>query len=99
MKARATQLKLEIAKLRWEHYGYSSERSARLIDQMEMQLEELEAAAIEDEIEALNMVKTTAVAGLERRRPACKPFPGHLPRSVWSSKRPPPAPAMDRIAS
>jgi transposase len=44
-----------------------------------MQLEELEAAATEDEI-AAGKTKTTAVAGFERRRPARKPFPEHLPR-------------------
>lgn len=73
-------LKLEVAKLRREHYGRRSERRARLIDQVELQLEELEAAATEDEIEALNVAKTSAVAGFERRRPTRKPFPDHLPR-------------------
>ncbi|WP_417690084.1 IS66 family transposase [Roseibium sp.] len=79
-EAMIKHLKLEIAKLRREHYGHSSERRARLIDQMELQLEELEAAATEDEIEALNVAKTSAVAGFERRRPTRKPFPDHLPR-------------------
>lgn len=78
-EAMIKHLKLEIAKLRRDHYGHSSERSARLIDQMEMQLEELEAAATEDEI-AAGKATTTAVAGFERRRPARKPFPDHLPR-------------------
>lgn len=79
-EAMIKHLKLEIAKLRREHYGHSSERRARLIDQMELQLEELEAAATEDAIEALNVAKTSAVAGFERRRPTRKPFPDHLPR-------------------
>jgi transposase len=78
-EAMIKHLRLEIAKLRREQYGHSSERRARLIDQMEMQLEELEAAATEDEI-AAGKAKTTAVAGFERRRPARKPFPDHLPR-------------------
>ncbi len=73
-------LRLEIAKLRRDQYGHSSERRARLIDQMELQLEELEAAATEDEIAAEKVVKTTSVAGFERRRPVRKPFPDHLPR-------------------
>ena len=68
-------LKLEIAKLRREQYGHSSERRARLIDQMELQLEELEAAATEDEVAAGKAAKTTPVAEFERRRPARKPFP------------------------
>ncbi|WPZ23030.1 IS66 family transposase [Sulfitobacter faviae] len=79
-EAMIKHLRLEIAKLRREQYGHSSERRARLIDQMELQLEELEAAATEDEIAAEKVVKTTSVAGFERRRPARKPFPEHLPR-------------------
>ena len=79
-EAMIKHLRLEIAKLRREQYGHSSERRARLIDQMELQLEELEAAATEDEIAATRLKKTTTVAGLKRRRPARKPFPEHLPR-------------------
>jgi transposase len=74
-------LKLEIAKLRREQYGQSSERRARLIDQMELQLEELEADATEDEIAAGRVAqRITSVNAFERRRPARKPFPDHLPR-------------------
>lgn len=79
-EAMIKHLRLEIAKLRRERYGHSSERRARLIDQMELQLKELEAAATEDEIAAEKVAKTTTVAGLKRRRPARKPFPEHLPR-------------------
>lgn len=79
-EAMIKHLRLEIAKLRREQYGHSSERRARLIDQMELQLEELEAAATEDEIAAEKLAKTTTVSGFERRRPARKPFPEHLPR-------------------
>jgi len=39
------RLKLEIEKLRRELYGTRSERKTRLLDQMEMQLEDLEADA------------------------------------------------------
>ena len=49
-EAMIAHLRLEIAKLRREQYGRSSERRARLIDQLEFQLEELEASATEDEI-------------------------------------------------
>jgi len=79
-------LKLEIAKLRREIYGNRSERSSRLLDQMELQLEELEAAATEDAIAAEGagggeddtsvMVKTFT----RRRSGGRKPFPEHLPR-------------------
>lgn len=74
-------LKLEIALLRREKYGRSAERTARLIDQLELQLEELETAAAEDGIRAAKAAeKTTTVAAFERRRPVRKPFPPHLPR-------------------
>tara|TARA_R110002110_G_scaffold9321_5_gene45982 strand:+ start:293 stop:643 length:351 start_codon:yes stop_codon:yes gene_type:complete len=62
-EAKIKHLKLEIASLRPERYGQSPERRTRLIDQMELQLEELEAAATDDEIKALNVAKTSTVAG------------------------------------
>jgi len=72
---------LEIAKLRRQLYGPRSERTARLLDQMELELEELEAAATEDEIAAERAAaKTTTVAAFSRKRPARQPFPAHLPR-------------------
>jgi hypothetical protein len=70
-------LKLEIALLKREKYGRRSERAARLIDQMELRLEELESAASEDAIRA---EKTTKVKSFERRKPVRKTFPEHLPR-------------------
>lgn len=42
-------LKLEIAKLRGDHCGHSFGRRARLLDQMELQLEKRKAAATEGE--------------------------------------------------
>jgi transposase len=44
-EALIAHLKLAIEKLRRELYGTRSERTARLLDQMELQLEDLEAAA------------------------------------------------------
>ena len=70
-------LKLEIALLRRETYGHSAERTARLIDQLELQLEELVTDAAEDAIRAEKMTK---VAAFERKKPVRKPFPEHLPR-------------------
>jgi transposase len=70
-------LKLEIEKLRRDLYGVRSERKARLLDQLELQLEELEATTSEDELAA---AKTTAVETFSRRKPVRKPFPDHLPR-------------------
>ncbi len=72
---------LQIEKLTRQLYGHRSERSVRLLDQMELGFEELESAATEDEIAAERAVaKTTNVTGFTRRRPARKPFPDHLPR-------------------
>jgi transposase len=74
-------LKLEIEKLRRSLYGTRSERKARLLEQMELQLEDLEAAATEDELAAQNATaRTQRVSSFERKRPSRKPFPEHLPR-------------------
>ncbi|NCU21727.1 hypothetical protein EOM89_13700, partial [Candidatus Falkowbacteria bacterium] len=70
-------LKLEIALLKREHYGHSAERTTRLIDQLELQLEELVTDAAED---AARAEKTTKVAAFDRKKPVRKPFPEHLPR-------------------
>lgn len=75
-----SHLKLELAKLRREQFGQRSERRARLIEQLELQLEELEAAATEDALRAEAVAPPTPVRAFERRRPARKPFPDHLPR-------------------
>ena len=59
----------------------SSERRARLIDQLELQLEELETAATEDAMAAEQATeKTGTVRAFTRRHPVRKPFPDHLPR-------------------
>ena len=73
-----THLRLTIEKLKREIYGPRNERKARLIDQMELELEELEAAAAEDKLmaEKANENNTTAVRAFTRN----KPFPAHLPR-------------------
>ena len=74
-------LRLTIEKLRRELYGWRSERKSRLLDQLELQLDELEASATEDELAAeLAVAGTTEVKGFTRRKPARKPFPAHLPR-------------------
>ncbi len=79
--ATITRQNLEIAKLKRQIYGPRSERTARLLDQMELELEELEAAATEDEIAAERAAaKTTNVAPFTRKRPSRQPFPEHLPR-------------------
>lgn len=80
-EAMIAHLKLQIAKLRREQYGASAERSRRLLDQMELQLEDLEGDASEDELAAEAVVaKTTSIPTFERKKPSRKPFPEHLPR-------------------
>ena len=80
-EALIVHLKLHIEKLRRDRFGQRSERSARLLDQLELQLEELEATATEDDLAAEKAVaRTTTVAAFTRKRPTRKPFPEHLPR-------------------
>ncbi|HEX9522241.1 MAG TPA: IS66 family transposase [Reyranella sp.] len=80
-EALIVHLKLHIEKLRRDRFGQRSERSARLLDQLELQLEELEASATEDELAAEKAAAgTTTVSAFTRRRPSRKPFPEHLPR-------------------
>ena len=75
------QQKLRIAKLERQVYGQRSERSARLVDQLALEFEELEASATEDEIAAETAIaKTTSVGGFTRKRPERNTFPDHLPR-------------------
>ena len=80
-EALIAHLKLAIEKLRRELYGSRSERKARLLEQMELQLEDLEAAATEDELAAEKAAaQTQTVQSFQRKRPSRKPFPDHLPR-------------------
>jgi len=83
-EALIAHLRLTIEKMRREMYGPRSERKARLLDQLELELEELEAAAAEDELAAERAVSaagdTTAVRAFTRKKPSRKPFPAHLPR-------------------
>lgn len=76
-------LKLQIEKLKRTIYGPRAERTARLLDQMEFELEELEATATEDELRAEQVAAkggTASAASIARKRPSRQPFPDHLPR-------------------
>jgi transposase len=70
-------LQLMIAKMRRELFGPRSERSQRLLDQLELQLEELAAAAGEDEAKA---EASAPVESFMRRPRTRRNFPDHLPR-------------------
>src|SRR5271154_2582487 len=75
------QQRLRIAKLERQVYGQRSERLARLVDQLAIIFEELEASATEDELAAERAVaKTTNVRGFTRRPAERNTFPDHLPR-------------------
>lgn len=81
-EALIAHLRLAIEKLKRELYGRRSERKARLLEQMELQLEELEASAAEDAIAADQVINEetgsrSAVAG---RKSSRRPLPAHLPR-------------------
>src|SRR3954465_11461712 len=76
--AMIAHLQLVIAKMRRELFGPRSERSQRLLDQLELQLEELAAAAGEDE--AKSEKASAPVRGLVRAAKTRRNFPDHLPR-------------------
>jgi transposase len=78
------KLKYTIRKLQHERFGQSSERGA-LLEQLELQLADLEEDAAQAEA-AARMTAAAAtgekitVQSFERRRPARRPLPAHLPR-------------------
>ena len=80
-EAMVAHLKLLIAKMRRDRFGPSSERGRRLLDQLELQLEELEASATEDEAAVRTAsADARAVRGFTRKHPVRAPFPAYLPR-------------------
>ena len=84
-EAMIAHLKLMIAKLNHAKFGPSAERGRKLLDQLELQLEELEAGATEDLCAAEAAVAKagqaeSVVATFTRRKPVRAPFPAHLPR-------------------
>jgi transposase len=81
-EAMVAHLKLLVAKLRHDRYGASSERGRKLLDQLEFELEELEANAAEDASATdADADKVGAiVSSFTRRKPMRGPLPAHLPR-------------------
>jgi len=78
------QMKYTIAKLKHERFGQSSERSV-VIEQLELRLAEVEEDASEAEAKAQLAAAAAAaakvtVAAFERKKPARRPLPEHLPR-------------------
>ncbi|MCP1751038.1 IS66 family transposase [Bradyrhizobium elkanii] len=78
-EALIAHLELRIEKLKRELYGPRSERTARLIEQLELELEELITTASEDEFAArAAAAKVQKVGAFTRRRPVRKPWPDDI---------------------
>src|SRR6202040_2272509 len=74
-------LELRIEKLKRELYGQRSERTARLLEQLELELEELGTPAGEDELAAqAAAAKTQNVRPFMRKRAVRKPWPDDIER-------------------
>jgi transposase len=83
-------LKLLIAKMKRERFGQSAERGRKRLDQLELQLEDLEASAAEDAVAAGTAeTEPTTVRSFARKRPVRGPLPAHLPREPVVVPAPP----------
>jgi transposase len=87
-EALIAHLRLTIEKLKREIFGPRNERKARLLDQLELELEELKAQAGEDEVAAEQVSDTALVHAFARKKPSRKPFAAHLPRERIIIPRP-----------
>jgi len=80
-EAMVAHLKLLIALHKRDRFDASGERGRKLLDQMEMQLEELETAVAEDAAAAAPaQPDKTTVRAFTRAKPVRAPLPDHLPR-------------------
>jgi transposase len=80
-EAMVAHLKLLIAKMKRDRFGASAERGRKLLDQLEMELEELETAAAEDTAAADHAAgQQSSVRPHMRAKPVRGPLPAHLPR-------------------
>src|SRR5215467_14218792 len=76
-EAMIEHLQLVIAKMKREMFGPRSERSQRLIDQLELQLEELAAETGEEQAKA--ETAGIQVRSFTRCKETRRDFPDHLP--------------------
>src|SRR3954463_14043924 len=75
------RLKLLLAKARRAQFGRSSERGAKLVEQLELQLAELEEGAAEEEgAPEIAAPRGPLLGGGGPRKPAGRPLPENLPR-------------------
>ena len=79
LNSRTTEIDrlVSIEKLRRMLFGAKSERVLRQIDELELQLEELQAANAVEELKSFTVAECPASA-----RPFRRPLPEHLPREV-----------------
>jgi hypothetical protein len=77
LDAEISNLKLTIAKLRRAEFSALSERGARLLDQLELQLGELVERVAHDKA-AAGIAAAEMAAAPEKDKPARRPLPGHL---------------------
>src|SRR5258708_19822903 len=93
-EALIAHLELRIEKLKRELYGQRSERTARLIEQLELELEELVTTATEDELAAQAAVaKAQKVRAFTRKRPVRNPCPDPIESNRVAIKPPPTCPS------
>jgi len=78
------KLKVQIARLRRQRFGQSSEKIDRAIEQFELMLEDLEAAASADPTQsdvATEPAEADRQSSPQAARTGRRPLPAHLPRS------------------
>jgi transposase len=77
------KLKIQIARLRRQQFGRSSEKIAGVIEQLELMLDELEteAAAAAPQAIALPAAAPEGDPPLRQKSPGRRPLPEHLPRT------------------
>ena len=82
--AEVERLRLIIARLRRLQFGRKSEKIQREIEQLELQLEDLEAGNAEKQQQTENTLAPAAAAVFSAapRKPARRPLADHLPREV-----------------
>ncbi|MBI1209202.1 MAG: transposase [Azospirillum sp.] len=102
-EAMVEHLRLEIAKLRRDRFGQRSERGRRLLDQLELQLEQLEATAAEEACAAETAAAKAGqapgqaeVGSVARRRPVRGPLPADLPLLSPGAAQPQRLPVLRR---
>ncbi len=80
-QAMVEHLKLRIAMLEQHRFGASSERGHKILDQLQLQLEELETEIAEARSRATARdTEKTTVGAFTRAKPVRRPFPAELPR-------------------